>query len=46
MKKDSFYRCQPRNLDMNSLVKAREQTSAGAGVDVTDPELLPKGHPL
>ena len=33
--------------DMNSLVKALdEKRLAGAGVDVMDPEPLPKGHPL
>jgi len=33
--------------DMNALVKALDsQRLAGAGVDVTDPEPLPKGHPL
>ena len=32
---------------MNSLVKALdEKRLAGAGVDVMDPEPLPKGHPL
>jgi phosphoglycerate dehydrogenase-like enzyme len=33
--------------DLNSLVNALESKQlAGAGVDVTDPEPLPKGHPL
>lgn len=33
--------------DMNALVNALESKHlAGAGVDVTDPEPLPKGHPL
>jgi phosphoglycerate dehydrogenase-like enzyme len=33
--------------DMNALVKALDSKRlAGAGVDVTDPEPLPKGHPL
>ena len=32
---------------MNGLVKGLDsQRLAGAGVDVTDPEPLPKGHPL
>jgi phosphoglycerate dehydrogenase-like enzyme len=33
--------------DLPSLVKALDSKKlAGAGVDVTDPEPLPKGHPL
>jgi D-2-hydroxyacid dehydrogenase (NADP+) len=33
--------------DMNGLVKALDSKRlSGAGVDVTDPEPLPKGHPL
>jgi phosphoglycerate dehydrogenase-like enzyme len=33
--------------DMNGLVKGLDSRKlAGAGVDVTDPEPLPKGHPL
>ncbi|MBM3773618.1 MAG: D-2-hydroxyacid dehydrogenase [Acidobacteria bacterium] len=33
--------------DLNALVKALDSKHlAGAGVDVTDPEPLPKGHPL
>src|SRR5205085_10497566 len=33
--------------EMNGLVKALdEKRVAGAGVDVTDPEPLPPGHPL
>jgi len=33
--------------DMNALVKALDSKRlAGAGVDVTDPEPLPRGHPL
>ena len=33
--------------DMDGLVKALDSKRlAGAGVDVTDPEPLPKGHPL
>jgi phosphoglycerate dehydrogenase-like enzyme len=32
---------------MNGLVKALDSRKlTGAGVDVTDPEPLPKGHPL
>jgi phosphoglycerate dehydrogenase-like enzyme len=48
MKKDSTYRVSRGGIyDMNSLVKALESKHlAGAGVDVTDPEPLPKGHPL
>jgi len=33
--------------DLDALVKALDSRRlAGAGVDVTDPEPLPKGHPL
>jgi phosphoglycerate dehydrogenase-like enzyme len=33
--------------DLNALVRALDSKKlAGAGVDVTDPEPLPKGHPL
>lgn len=49
MKKDSYFIAVSRGkvYDMNSLVKALERKHlAGAGVDVTDPEPLPKGHPL
>jgi phosphoglycerate dehydrogenase-like enzyme len=36
-----------RIYDMNSLVQSLDSKKlAGAGVDVTDPEPLPKGHPL
>lgn len=36
-----------RIYDMNALVQALDSKKlAGAGVDVTDPEPLPKGHPL
>jgi phosphoglycerate dehydrogenase-like enzyme len=49
MKKNSYFIAVSRGgiYDMNSLVKALESKHlAGAGVDVTDPEPLPKGHPL
>jgi phosphoglycerate dehydrogenase-like enzyme len=49
MKKGSYFIAVSRGglYDMTSLVKALEsKTLAGAGVDVTDPEPLPKGHPL
>jgi phosphoglycerate dehydrogenase-like enzyme len=49
MKKDSYFIAVSRGslYDMNGLVKALESKRlAGAGVDVTDPEPLPKGHPL
>ena len=49
MKKDSYFIAVSRGslYDMNGLVKALESKHlAGAGVDVTDPEPLPKGHPL
>jgi phosphoglycerate dehydrogenase-like enzyme len=36
-----------KTYDANALVKALdEKRLAGAGLDVTDPEPLPKGHPL
>ena len=36
-----------KTYDANALVKAiDEKRLAGAGLDVTDPEPLPKGHPL
>jgi phosphoglycerate dehydrogenase-like enzyme len=49
MKKDSFFIAVSRGglYDMPSLVKALDSKRlAGAGVDVTDPEPLPPGHPL
>ncbi len=49
LKKGSYFVAVSRGgvYDMPSLVKALdEQRLAGAGVDVTDPEPLPKGHPL
>lgn len=49
MKKDSYFIAVSRGgiYDMNGLVKALDgRKLAGAGVDVTDPEPLPKGHPL
>jgi phosphoglycerate dehydrogenase-like enzyme len=49
MKKGSYFICVSRGglYDMNALVKALDSKRlAGAGVDVTDPEPLPKGHPL
>ncbi len=49
MKKDSYFIAVSRGgiYDMNGLVKALdEKRLAGAGVDVTDPEPLPKGHAL
>ncbi|MFL6352220.1 MAG: D-2-hydroxyacid dehydrogenase [Bryobacteraceae bacterium] len=49
MKKDSYFIAVSRGgiYDMNGLVKALdEKRLAGAGVDVTDPEPLPKTHPL
>jgi phosphoglycerate dehydrogenase-like enzyme len=49
MKKNSYFIAVSRGgiYDMNGLVKALdEKRLAGAGVDVTDPEPLPKGHPL
>ncbi|MEX2261345.1 MAG: D-2-hydroxyacid dehydrogenase [Bryobacteraceae bacterium] len=49
MKKDSYFIAVSRGslYDLGSLVKALDSRHlAGAGVDVTDPEPLPKGHPL
>lgn len=49
MKKNSYFIAVSRGAlyDMNALVKALDSKQlAGAGVDVTDPEPLPKGHPL
>src|SRR5579883_3505554 len=49
MKQNSFFICVSRGglYDMNGLVKALDSKKLmGAGVDVTDPEPLPKGHPL
>ena len=49
MKKDSFFVAVSRGglYDTPSLVKALDSKRlAGAGLDVTDPEPLPKGHPL
>jgi D-2-hydroxyacid dehydrogenase (NADP+) len=49
MKKNSYFIAVSRGgiYDINGLVKALdERRLAGAGVDVTDPEPLPAGHPL
>jgi len=49
MKKNSYFIAVSRGgiYDINALVKGLEtKRLAGAGVDVTDPEPLPKGHPL
>ncbi len=49
MKKGSYFIAVSRGkvYDMPGLVRALDsQRLAGAGVDVTDPEPLPKGHPL
>lgn len=49
MKKNSYFIAVSRGglYDLNALVKALDSKRlAGAGVDVTDPEPLPKGHPL
>lgn len=49
MKKGSYFIAVSRGglYDLNSLVTALDSRRlAGAGVDVTDPEPLPKGHPL
>ncbi len=49
MKKGAYFVAVSRGgvYDMNALVKALdEKRLAGAGVDVMDPEPLPKGHPL
>ncbi len=49
MKKNSYFIAVSRGgiYDMGGLVKALDGNKlAGAGVDVTDPEPLPQGHPL
>lgn len=49
MKPNSYFIAVSRGglYDLNGLVKALDSKRlAGAGVDVTDPEPLPKGHPL
>jgi D-2-hydroxyacid dehydrogenase (NADP+) len=49
MKKDAYFIAVSRGglYDMDSLVKGLDSKHlAGAGVDVVDPEPLPKGHPL
>lgn len=49
MKKNSYFIAVSRGgvYEMNALVKALDEKKlAGAGVDVTDPEPLPKGHAL
>jgi phosphoglycerate dehydrogenase-like enzyme len=49
MKKGAYFIAVSRGgiYDLNSLVKALDEKKlSGAGVDVTDPEPLPKGHPL
>ncbi len=49
MKKDSYFIAVSRGAiyDLNGLVRALDSKHlAGAGVDVTDPEPLPKGHAL
>ena len=49
MKQNSYFIAVSRGgiYDMNGLVKALDEKKlAGAGVDVTDPEPLPKGHAL
>ena len=49
MKKGSYFIAVSRGkiYSMDGLVKALDEGRlAGAGVDVTDPEPLPKGHPL
>lgn len=49
MKKNSYFIAVSRGsiYDANALVKALDSKQlAGAGVDVTDPEPLPKGHAL
>jgi phosphoglycerate dehydrogenase-like enzyme len=49
MKRNSYFIAVSRGAiyDMNALVKGLESKHlAGAGVDVTDPEPLPKGHAL
>ncbi len=49
LKKDSYFIAVSRGglYDLGALVKALDSKRlAGAGVDVTDPEPLPQGHPL
>jgi phosphoglycerate dehydrogenase-like enzyme len=49
MKQNSYFVAVSRGglYDMNGLVRALDSRRlAGAGVDVTDPEPLPPGHPL
>jgi len=49
MRKNSYFIAVSRGgiYDLNALVKALDSRHlAGAGVDVTDPEPLPPGHPL
>jgi phosphoglycerate dehydrogenase-like enzyme len=49
MKQGSYFIAVSRGglYDLNALVKALDSKRlSGAGVDVTDPEPLPKGHPL
>jgi phosphoglycerate dehydrogenase-like enzyme len=49
IKKGAYYIAMSRGkiTDTNALVKALDEGRlAGAGLDVTDPEPLPKGHPL
>lgn len=49
MKQNAYFIAVSRGglYEMNGLVKALDSKRlAGAGVDVTDPEPLPKGHPL
>jgi len=49
MKQHSYFVAVSRGgvYDTNGLVKGLDSRRiAGAGVDVTDPEPLPKGHPL
>lgn len=49
MKRDSYFIAVSRGklYDAGALVKALdEKRVSGAGLDVTDPEPLPKGHPL
>jgi phosphoglycerate dehydrogenase-like enzyme len=49
MKKGAYFIAVSRGgtYDLNALVKALDsQRLSGAGVDVMDPEPLPKGHPL
>lgn len=49
LKRGAYYIAMSRGklTDTNALVKALDEGRlAGAGLDVTDPEPLPKGHPL